>query len=208
MSIQLWLLYLAAAVGLSLAPGPNGLLALAHGARYGLRPAAWTVFGGALGFFVLVALSLAGLGALLAASERAFVALKWAGAVYLVYLGLRTWRAPVPAFAPGRGPAGAIAPPRARLFAQGAVAAVSNPKGMIFFAAFLPQFIVPGTSYGAQLLVFGGTFVVVEIVYELVLAGLAGRIAPWLGRHGRWFNRATGATFVGMGTVLATAERS
>ena len=82
MSIQLWLLYLAAAVGLSLAPGPNGLLALAHGARYGLRPASWTVVGGALGFFLLVAASLAGLGALLAASERAFGALKW-GATFV-----------------------------------------------------------------------------------------------------------------------------
>jgi homoserine/homoserine lactone efflux protein len=90
------------------------------------------------------------------------------------------------------------------LFSQGLLVAISNPKGLIFFAAFLPQFIVPGVSYSVQLTVFGGTFVLVEFVYELLLAGLAQRIAPWLARHGRWFNRATGGAFVGLGAALAT----
>ncbi len=93
------------------------------------------------------------------------------------------------------------------MFNQGFLVAVSNPKGLIFFAAFLPQFIVPGTSYGTQLAVFGGTFVVVEVVYELMLAGLAQRIAPGLSRHGRWFNRAAGASFVGLGAALTGANR-
>ncbi len=85
--------------------------------------------------------------------------------------------------------------------------AVSNPKALIFFAAFLPQFMTPGVSYAGQLLVLGGTFVVVEIVYELMLAGLAHRIAPWLLRHGRSFNRIAGGTFIGIGAVLATSSR-
>lgn len=89
--------------------------------------------------------------------------------------------------------------------------AVSNPKALIFFAAFLPQFMVPdsmgGSGFAMQLAVFGGTFVAVEFVYELLLAAMAQRIAPWLGRHGRWFNRGAGVTFVGIGAALTTASR-
>jgi threonine/homoserine/homoserine lactone efflux protein len=107
----------------------------------------------------------------------------------------------------GRAAGRAAGPGAPRLFGQGLVVSVSNPKAIIFFAAFLPQFMVPGTPFMLQLLLLGGTFVVVEIVYELMLAGLAGRIAPWLGRHGRLFNRAAGGTFVGIGALLATANR-
>ncbi len=206
MTLELWLIYCVAAVGLSLTPGPNGLLSLTHGACFGFRPTVYTVLGGALGFFLLIAASLGGMGALLAASERAFTIAKWVGAAYLVYLGFRIWRAPAPVVAIGDGRAGADARPL-RLFNQGFLVAVSNPKALIFFAAFLPQFMVPGVPYGLQLAIFGGTFVVVEILYELLLALMAQRIAPWLARHGRWFNRAAGATFVGIGAALTTASR-
>jgi homoserine/homoserine lactone efflux protein len=204
MTIELWLVYCAAAIGLSLTPGPNGLLCLTHGACFGFRPAVWTVLGGALGFFALIAASLAGMGALLAASEAAFTAAKWIGAAYLVWLGIRIWRAPAPQIRLGAAP-GRDGRPH-RLFLQGLLVAVSNPKALIFFAAFLPQFMVPGLGFGTQLLVFGGTFVAVEIVYELGLAAMAQRVAPWLSRHGRWFNRGAGATFVGIGAALTTAR--
>ncbi|GGB55033.1 hypothetical protein GCM10011505_40060 [Tistrella bauzanensis] len=210
MSLDIWLIYAAAAIGLSLTPGPNGLLALNHGVRFGLRRTAATAAGGVCGFMVLVAASLAGLGALLAASEQAFTIAKWIGAGYLVWLGIRTWRAPAPAatIAVAIQDAGAArAAGSARLFGQGFLVAVSNPKALIFFAAFLPQFMVPGVSLVTHFLVLGGTFAVVEFLYELVLAGTAQRIAPWLGRNGRWFNRVTGAAFVGIGGVLATTSR-
>ncbi len=208
MSLELWLVYFAAAVGLSLTPGPNGLLALTHGACFGLRPTIATVLGGVLGFFLLIAASLAGLGALLAASEEAFTVAKWIGAAYLVFLGVRVWRSPAPVVATGPQAAAGVRGTRpSRMFGQGFLVAVSNPKALIFFAAFLPHFMVPGVSYAVQLTVLGGTFVIVEIVYELLLAGLAHHIAPWLARHGRWFNRLTGGTFVGLGGVLAATNR-
>ena len=215
MSLDIWLIYAATAIGLSLTPGPNGLLALNHGVRFGLRRTAATAAGGVCGFMVLVAASLAGLGALLAASEQAFTIAKWIGAGYLVWLGIRTWRAPAPAVtidagadtARATGLATGSATGSARRFGQGFLVAVSNPKALIFFAAFLPQFMVPGVSLVTHFLVLGGTFAVVEFLYELVLAGTAERIAPWLGRNGRWFNRVTGAGFVGIGGVLATASR-
>ena len=93
------------------------------------------------------------------------------------------------------------------MFNQGFLVAVSNPKVLLFLGAFLPQFMVPGLAYPVQLAILAGTFVVVEIAYELLLARMAQRIAPWLARHGRWFNRGAGATFVGIGALLTTASR-
>lgn len=207
MTVELWLVYLVAAIGLSLAPGPNGLLSLTHGASFGVRPTAYTIAGGALGFFLLIAVSLAGFGTILAASERAFTLIKWAGAAYLVFLGIRLWRAAPPSFG-GDKDAGANLPTSPFLmFRQGFVVAVSNPKGLLFFAAFLPQFMVTGSPYWLQLLVFGGTFVIVEVIYELTLASFAQRVAPWLLRWGRWFNRVTGGSFVAMGAALAAASK-
>jgi threonine/homoserine/homoserine lactone efflux protein len=207
MSLELWLVYLLAAIGLSLTPGPNGLLSLTHGAVFGFRLTIYTVFGGALGFLILIIASLVGLGALLAASEEAFTVLKWVGAAYLVYLGFRTWRAPPPLIStiPGCDKMNTARP--LRLFSQGFLVAVSNPKGLIFFAAFLPQFMVAGMSFPVQLAIFGGTFVIVEVVYELLLAQAAQKIAPWLARHGRWFNRATGGMFVGIGVAMTAMSR-
>lgn len=204
MSLELWLVYFLAALGLSLTPGPNGLLALTHGASYGLRPTVYTVLGGALGFLVLIAGSLAGMGALLAASERAFNIAKWIGAGYLVYLGVRLWRAPAISISLGSEQRVGKA---SRLFRQGFIVAASNPKGLIFFTAFLPQFMTPGVSFFMNLAVFGGTFVLVETIYELILAGLAQHLAPGLVRYGRWFNRVTGTAFIGIGAALASASR-
>ncbi len=207
MSFELWLVYLVAAVGLSFAPGPNGLLALTHGARFGLQRTLFTVLGGALGFLLLIAVSLAGMGALLAASERSFMVAKMVGAAYLAYLGLRLSMAPAQPIAvvsEGEDVPGASG---FRLFVQGFLVAATNPKGIVFFAAFLPQFIVPGVPFWTQLAVFGGTFVVVEVLYEAMLAALAQRIAPWLSDHTRWFNRVTGGVFVAFGVALANAHR-
>lgn len=209
MALDIWLIYLAAAVGLSLTPGPNGLLSLAHGVQYGFRRTIATALGGVSGFLVLIAASLAGLGALLAASEAAFTALKYLGAAYLIYLGIRLWRAPG-TFADatvGRAQSPKKAGPSA-LFRSGFLVAVSNPKALIFFAAFLPQFMQPDTPLWLQFLILGGTFAGVELAYELLLAGTAQRIAPWLARCGRWFNRATGSAFIAIGAVLSTSSRS
>src|SRR3546814_17237507 len=98
MTLDLWLLYLLAAIGLSLTHGTNGLLSLTHGACFGLRATVWTVPGGAVGFFLLIAVSLARMGTLLAAPERAFTVPKWIGAAYLAWRGVRVWGAPA-----GRG---------------------------------------------------------------------------------------------------------
>src|SRR5882724_1657120 len=94
MDLHTWLVYLAAAIGLSLSPGPNGLLALTHGALHGRRKALFTIFGGALGFVVVIALSMFGIGALLQASLVWLTVMKWVGGAYLVWLGVQVWHSP------------------------------------------------------------------------------------------------------------------
>ncbi len=207
MSLELWLLFAAASVGVTLTPGPNGLLAITNGARYGVRLTVFTVLGGALGFLTLIAISLAGFGALLAASEQAFTVLKWFGAAYLVYLGVQVWRSPPPDLRAVARSVDAPAGHPFRIFRQGFIVAVSNPKCILFFAAFLPQFMSPDASFATHMVVLGGTFVFIETAYELLLASFAQRIAPWLSRSGRWFNRIAGGAFVGMGAAIAASSR-
>src|SRR4030088_3450404 len=125
MDLNPWLIYLLAAIGLSLSPGPNGLLALTHGALHGRRKALYTIFGGALGFIAVIALSMFGIGALLKASLVWLTVMKWVGGAYLVWLGIQVWRSP-PTGTEVRG----SAEPRAgwSLFQQGAISALTNHK--------------------------------------------------------------------------------
>src|SRR5690349_18651730 len=167
MNCNTWLIYFVAAFGLSLSPGPNGLLALTHGALHGRRKALYTIMGGALGFVVLIALSMFGIGALLKASVVWLTVLKWVGGAYLVWLGIQVWRAPplsIDRAARSKPAAGAT------LFRQGALSALTNPKGILFFAAFLPQFIDPARSLVLQFAVMAGTFAAIEIATEMVIA--------------------------------------
>lgn len=199
MDFNTWLIYLLAAIGLSLSPGPNGLLALTHGALHGRRKALYTIFGGAFGFVAVIALSMFGIGALLKASLTWLTVLKWIGGAYLIWLGVQIWRSP----AIGIDVGGAVKPRAGwSLFRQGALSALTNPKALLFFAAFLPQFIDPARSLVVQFVVMAGTFAVIEIATELFIASMAHRLNPWLRRVGRRFNQACGGVFIAIGLVL------
>jgi len=199
MDLHTWLIYLLAATGLSLSPGPNGLLALTHGALHGRRKALYTVLGGACGFVTVIALSMFGIGALLQASLVWLTVMKWVGGLYLVWLGVQVWRAP----AIGVELHGSAAPRgNGSLFRQGALSALTNPKGLLFFAAFLPQFIDPARSLWLQFVIMAATFAAIEIATEAFIASMAHQIRPWLRRVGRRFNRACGGVFIAIGAVL------
>ena len=199
MQFHTWLIYLLAAAGLSLSPGPNGLLALTHGALHGRRKVLYTIFGGALGFVTVIGLSMFGIGALLAASLTWLTVMKWVGGAYLVWLGIQVWRAP----SLGIDMTRATEPAQGwSLFRQGALSALTNPKGLLFFAAFLPQFIDPARSLFVQFVIMAGTFASIEIGTEMFIANMAHRISPWLRRVGRRFNRACGGIFVAIGVAL------
>jgi len=191
-----WLLYAAAALGLSLTPGPNGLLALTHGALFGTKKTIATILGGLTGFFLVIAMSMFGIGALLAASASLLTVLKWLGGAYLVFLGIQVWRSPALALTRNKvsGSSG--------LYRAGLFSALSNPKGILFFVAFLPQFIEPERSLFTQFVIMAATFLVIEFFYELTVAALADRITPWLARVGKNFNRTFGAVFMAIGVLL------
>jgi threonine/homoserine/homoserine lactone efflux protein len=154
--------------------------------------------GGSLGFATVVGFSMFGIGALLAANVGLLVVLKWLGGAYLVFLGIQVWRSP--ALAESRKVISNSS--GGRLFQAGLLSAISNPKGILFFVAFLPQFINPAESLFLQFLVMASTFVVIEFIYELMVASLADRIQPWLKRVGKNFNRVFGSVFIAIGVLL------
>ena len=144
MSMQTWWLFVMMTFVVSATPGPNMLLVMSHSARFGFRAALGTMAGCMTALLAMMSLSAAGLGALLQAFPSVFDALRWIGAAYLAYLGFKSWRSPVhdeplPMSAEA---AGKQASPD-RLYRQGLLVAASNPKAILFAAAFFPQFISP-----------------------------------------------------------------
>jgi homoserine/homoserine lactone efflux protein len=199
MTWQTWSLYALAAIGLSLTPGPNGLLALTHGALHGTKKTLATIVGGSLGFGLIIGLSMFGIGALLATWAGLLVIMKWLGGAYLVWLGIQLIRSePIDISRSKNAGNGRFR----TLFRQGFISAVSNPKGILFFVAFLPQFVNPRESLFTQFLLMAITFMVIEFVYEFTVASLADRIKPLLVRAGKNFNRVFGGVFIAIGVLL------
>ena len=209
MSLQLWSLYASAVLLLCLTPGPNSLLAVTNGARFGVGKTLFSTLGCAAGITLLIGASLSGLGLVLAASETVFYVIKWLGACYLVYLGVSLIRTRGTFADVGEASRPATPPSEIYLFGQGLWIVVMNPKAVIFFAAFLPQFYDPQHGLLPQFLAMAGTFVGVEVVVEVLLATFASKLAAFLsnGAGMRMFNRATGGVFVLAGAYLLTLER-
>lgn len=205
MPIEPWLAFVAASAVLVAIPGPTVLLVVSYALGHGRRSAVATVAGVALGDTTAVVASLLGLGALLAASATLFLALKWIGAAYLVYLGVRLWRAPVSDDGvPAAGPA---SPLRIFLHAYGVTAL--NPKGIVFFVAFLPQFVDRGADVVRQLVLLAATFVVIAAANATAYALLAAtaRRAVRRPRVQRWVNRTGGGFLVGAGLLTTLWQR-
>ncbi len=206
MTLATWLAFAVASTALLLIPGPTVLLVVSYALTQGRRIALATAVGVALGDFTAMTLSLAGLGALLAASATLFTALKWVGAAYLVYLGVRLWRAPpvLPSVAPepGRRAAGGI-------LAHAFVVTALNPKSIAFFIAFVPQFIAHDAPLLPQLVVMEATFVGLATLNALAYALAADRLRLSIRRPGvlKWLNRAGASCLVAMGAATAVFAR-
>jgi threonine/homoserine/homoserine lactone efflux protein len=206
MSLQLWLAYAAAVFVISGTPGPNMLLSMTHGIQHGLRRTFSTMLGLLSGVTIILSISLAGLGAVLLASSFAFEVLKYAGAAYLIYLGIRTWRSAATGIATEMRPDAKRGWARYRI---GLFVALSNPKAILFGVAFFPQFIDHDQPLAAQAGILLFSFLAIETSWLCVYAGGGARLAVWLrqGRRMEWFNRAAGTAFIGAGLLLGAFRR-
>jgi threonine/homoserine/homoserine lactone efflux protein len=204
MVVEIWLAFVAATIVLLIIPGPTILLVVSYALGQGWRAALPMAVGVALGDLTAVTVSLVGLGALLATSATVFTALKWIGAVYLVWLGVKLWRASASLDAVPR-----TDPVRAgRLMAHAWIVTALNPKSITFFVAFLPQFIVPSRDVPRQMVILGATFVTLAFLNAFGYAALAAR-ARGMVRNERvigTFNKVGGTLLIGAGLAAASVR--
>ena len=201
MALDTWLAFLAATAVMLVIPGPTILLVIGQSLGAGRRAELPLVAGVALGDLTAMTLSLAGLGALLAASATLFTVLKFAGAAYLLWLGAKLWRAPVEE--------GAMPPVTARAMRDAYVVTALNPKSIAFFVAFVPMFVDAGSPFLPQAVVLVATFVTLAAVNAGIYALLASRLSGAVRRPAvrRAFNRGGGAVLIGAGLATAAMRR-
>lgn len=206
MDISTLLIYIVAAGAVMMVPGPSMLLALNNGASHGMRVAAFGMAGAALSDLILIAAVGCGLGALLQASEQLFSLVKWLGATYLLYLAWVLWRAPTRALRHAPGTAAASA---SSAFLRALLVGLSNPKGLLFFSAFLPQFIRPDEPVAQQYLVLAFTSAAIDCVMMSIYA-VGGRHAMrrCSARVMQWINRSCAGMLAMLALGLSLYRRS
>jgi threonine/homoserine/homoserine lactone efflux protein len=213
MEFNVWLAFASASVALLMIPGPTVLLVLSYAISQGRAVALATVAGVALGDFIAMSASLAGLGALVLASATLFTVLKWIGAAYLVYLGARMiLGARAAKLAVETPQAEAVAPvvsPR-KVFGHAAAVTALNPKSIVFFIAFVPQFMDPGAALGPQFAILVPTFVGLAALNALAYALLADRLRARIAHPSvvPMLTRIGGGALIAMGVATATFRRA
>lgn len=207
-TIAHWAAFLTAAFLLNLSPGPDMAFILGQTARRGIASGFSAMFGIWSGAFVHVIFAALGLSAILATSALAFSVVKWVGAIYLIWLGIQAIRSKGVLISGGAYPS-----PKgmAKIFKQGVLVAVLNPKVAVFFLAFLPQFAVEGAGpLSAQLFLHGFLIIVVAAFVEPPLILIGGKLTSYLSNNrkvSRWMDRGLGALFIGLGIKLAATDK-
>lgn len=189
MNPDVWAAFALASTLVLVIPGPTILLVCAQSLAHGLRGAWATILGVALGDLVAISLALFGLGSLLAASAELFVLVKWAGALYLLWMGARMWRS--------HQAAQPLPPAPRRLFRDAFAVTVANPKSIGFFVAFLPQFMDAGRDWAPQAATMAASFVALAALNAFAYAVLAARLQGRL--PVRKMRQAGGAVLIGAG---------
>lgn len=209
MTLSTWWLFILMTFVVSATPGPNMLFVMSTSARHGVRAAVLAMLGCMTALLAMMSLSAAGLGALLHTFPAVFDALRLAGAAYLAYLGVKCWRSAVHDEPASDQPAAAApAANTGAIYRQGFLVAASNPKAILFAAAFFPQFIDPGMAKLPQFAILLTTFTVIEVGWYFVYAISGKRLSAYLRRAPvmRAFNRLTGGVFIGFAALMATAR--
>jgi homoserine/homoserine lactone efflux protein len=208
MPLDTWLAFFVASWLISISPGAGAISCMSAGMRFGYRRGLWNILGLELGIMLVLVIVAAGLGAVLAASETAFAIVKWVGAAYLIWLGIQQWRAPAaPVVLDGEMSAGGA---RRALVFRGFLVNATNPKGILFMLAVLPQFIDPAMPQLPQYAICAATLIFTDLVVMSAYTGLAARVLRLLRAPGqlRALNRTFGGLFVGAGALLATFHRA
>ncbi|MGL4837365.1 MAG: LysE family translocator [Shewanella sp.] len=203
MQIETWLLYVFAIVLIGMSPGPIAVLSMSHGIHFGKLRSIATGLGSVSAALILMMASAAGLGAIIGSSEYGFTLLKWCGAAYLVFLGIKLLLTPphdqplAMATAPGQGSA-------FQLYKQAFWVGISNPKDLLFFAALFPQFINLAAPQLPQLTILALTWAVVDFAFVMIYASMANVLAPSLKANNKlhWFDRTSGGVFLTLAAVL------
>lgn len=208
MTWSTWWLFVGMTFVVSATPGPNMLLVMSVSARQGFGTAVGAMAGCMAALLLMMSLSAAGLGALLKGFPAVFDALRLAGAAYLAYLGWKCWHAPVHDLAGEPTPPRTGAVPGASTFRQGFLVAASNPKAILFAAAFFPQFIQPDAPQLQQFAILLVTFTLIEVGWYVLYALSGQRLSVYLRRARvmQLFNRVTGGVFMGFAGVMALAR--
>jgi threonine/homoserine/homoserine lactone efflux protein len=209
MTLSTWWLFIIMTFVVSATPGPNMLYVMSTSARNGVNAAVVAMSGCMTALLAMMSISAAGLGALLHTFPAVFDALRLAGAAYLAYLGVKCWRAPVSDQTDeGASRAAVPAAQLGAIYRQGFLVAASNPKAILFAAAFFPQFIHPEAAKLPQFAILLATFSVIEVAWYFVYAVSGKSMAVYLRRAAvmRAFNRVTGGVFIGFAALMATAH--
>lgn len=209
MNLDTLLVYVLASLALAVIPGPTMLLALSNGVEGGMRRASWGIAGASLGSAVLIGVVALGLGSLLAASELLFDAIRIAGVAYLVWLGIKLWRSDAADLGAALARSACEARPHGRVaLLRSLLVALSNPKTVLFFAAFLPQFVDVSRPQGPQYLLLGAVFVLLDTCVMLAYAAAGTQAVRWLSRRGlRLLNRGCAAGMWALAATLALWRR-
>jgi homoserine/homoserine lactone efflux protein len=208
MSLETWLAFLAASWIISLSPGAGAIASMSSGLQYGFWRGYWNALGLQIALVAQIAVVAAGLGAVLATSAIAFTLIKWFGVAYLVYLGIKQWRA-LPSDLADDSAVRPVGKPLT-LVARGFLVNISNPKALVFMLAVLPQFIDPHQPLVPQYLIIAATMVCVDLIVMAGYTGLASKVLRVLKtpRQQRRMNRTFAGLFISAAAFLATLHRA
>ncbi|MDZ4265394.1 MAG: LysE family transporter [Mycobacterium sp.] len=207
MTWQMWLAFFGAAIVIAVSPGAGAIQSMATGLTHGVKRGYWSILGLEVGLMLQLALVAVGLGAAVANSILAFTIIKWIGVAYLLYLAFRQWRAA--AVDLNLQLDGVVAGGRIALMVRGFLVNATNPKGLLFFLAVMPQFVVPTVPLLPQYLAIGATMVAVDLVVMGLYTGLSVRLLAWLRtpRQQTVLNRVFSGLFATAAVVLALIRR-
>ncbi len=209
MPFENWIAFAAASIVMLAIPGPTILLVISYALGHGRKAGTATVAGVALGDFTAMTASMLGLGALLATSAALFTVLRWVGAAYLIYLGIKLWRAPVIGGDASQGDVTGKERPM-RIFLHTYIVTALNPKSIVFFVAFLPQFLVPALPWLPQMVIFETTFLVLAIINAALYGLLASAARNTIRKPSvqRVVNRTGGSLLIGAGLLTLGWKRA